>query len=70
VRRLAWSIAILAAILVLAPYAIAPFYRFVEAKSAVSASQPSCNLVRNIKGDCGTLCYLVAGDSSEFSGIG
>jgi monofunctional glycosyltransferase len=30
VRRLAWSIAILAAILVLAPYAIAPFYRFVD----------------------------------------
>ena len=29
-RRLAWSIAILAAILVLAPYAIAPFYRFVD----------------------------------------
>jgi monofunctional glycosyltransferase len=30
VRRLAWTIAIVVAILVLAPYAIAPFYRFVD----------------------------------------
>jgi monofunctional biosynthetic peptidoglycan transglycosylase len=30
VRRLAWTIAIIVAILVLAPYAIAPFYRFVD----------------------------------------
>jgi monofunctional glycosyltransferase len=30
VRRLAWTIAIIVVILVLAPYAIAPFYRFVD----------------------------------------
>jgi monofunctional glycosyltransferase len=30
VRRLVWSVAIVAVILVLAPYGIAPFYRFVD----------------------------------------